>query len=116
MHSHRRHKDCGSKHKGWPPRRNTDSFGRQRTDLPGAPHMDSTQHQDLPPILMLNKFAKPVAEKVRMNTFRLFGLTAGIVALGLILLGIVSSRMLRLLQNLTWAAEGPDRENISLDW
>jgi hypothetical protein len=78
--------------------------------------MDSTQHQDLPPILMLNKFAKPVAEKVRMNTFRLFGLTAGIVALGLILLGIVSSRMLRLLQNLTWAAEGPDRENISLDW
>ena len=31
---------------------------------------------------MLNKFAGPVADKVRMNTLRLFGFTGGILALG----------------------------------
>lgn len=65
-------------------------------------------------ILMLNQFAKPVAEKVRMNTLRLFGLTAGIVALGLILFGVISSRMLRLLQNLTSAAEAVSRGNLEV--
>jgi len=33
-------------------------------------------------ILMLNKFARPVAEQVRSNSFRLFGLTAGILRRG----------------------------------
>lgn len=65
-------------------------------------------------ILMLNQFAKPVAEKVRMNTLRLFGLTAGILALGLILFGVVSSRMLRLLQNLTSAAEEVSHGNLEV--
>ena len=65
-------------------------------------------------ILMLNKFAEPVAEKVRMNTLRLFGLTAGILALGLILFGVVSSRMLRLLQNLTSAAEEVSHGNLEV--
>jgi len=65
-------------------------------------------------ILMLNQFAKPVAEKVRRNTMRLFGLTAGILALGLILFGVVSSRMLRLLQSLTSAAEEVSRGNLEV--
>ncbi len=65
-------------------------------------------------ILMLNKFAKPVAEKVRMNTLRLFGLTAGIVALGLFLFGIVSSRMLRLLRTLTSTAEEVSHGNLEV--
>jgi len=65
-------------------------------------------------ILMLNKFAEPVAEKVWMNTLRLFGLTAGILALGLILFGVVSSRMLRLLQDLTLAAEEVSHGNLEV--
>jgi len=65
-------------------------------------------------ILMLNKFARPVAEQVRSNSFRLFGLTAGILGLGLILFGIVSSRMLRVLQNLTWAAEEVSHGNLEV--
>jgi len=65
-------------------------------------------------ILMLNKFAEPVAEKVRMNTLQLFGLTAGILALGLILFGVVSSGLLRLLQNLTSAAEEVSRGNLEV--
>lgn len=65
-------------------------------------------------ILMLNKFAKPVAEQVRANTLRLFGLTAGILAMGLIGFGIMSSRMLGVLQNLTWAAEEVSRGNLDV--
>jgi len=65
-------------------------------------------------ILMLNKFAKPVADKVQMNTFRLFGFTAGILALGLILFGVASSRMLRLLRNLTSAAEDVSHGNLEV--
>ena len=65
-------------------------------------------------ILMLNKFARPVAEKVRMNSLRLFGLTAGILALGLILFGVASSRMLRLLRNLTSAAEEVSYGNLEV--
>ena len=65
-------------------------------------------------ILMLNKFARPVAEKVRMNSLRLFGLTAGILALGLILFGVASSRMLRLLRNLTSAAEEVSHGNLEV--
>ncbi|MFQ5852263.1 MAG: adenylate/guanylate cyclase domain-containing protein [Candidatus Binatia bacterium] len=65
-------------------------------------------------ILMLNKFAKPVAEKVRMNTLRLFGFTAGILVLGLILFGVASSRMLRLLRDLTSAAEEVSHGNLEV--
>ncbi len=65
-------------------------------------------------ILMLNKFAGPVAEKVRMNTLRLFGLTGGILALGLILFGVASSRMLRLLRHLTSAAGEVSRGNLEV--
>lgn len=65
-------------------------------------------------ILMLNKFAEPVAAQVRVNTFKLFGLTAGVLALGLFLFGLISSRMLRLLQNLTAAAEDVSRGNLEV--
>ncbi len=65
-------------------------------------------------ILMLNKFAEPVAAKVRTNTLRLFGFTTGILGLGLILFGIVSSRMLRLLQHLTSAAEEVSHGNLEV--
>lgn len=65
-------------------------------------------------ILMLNKFAEPVAEQVRSNTLRLFGLTAGILGMGLFLFGIVSSRMLRVLKNLTRAAEEVSHGNLEV--
>ncbi len=65
-------------------------------------------------ILMLNKFAGPVAEKVRMNTLRLFGLTGGILALGLILFGVASSHMLRLLRILTSAAVEVSHGNLEV--
>ncbi len=65
-------------------------------------------------ILMLNKFAEPVAERVWMNTLQLFGLTAGILALGLIFFGVLSSRMLRLLQDLTLAAEEVSHGNLEV--
>ncbi len=65
-------------------------------------------------ILMLNKFAGPVAEQVRMNTFKLFGLTGGILALGLILFGIASSHMLRMLRTLTSAAGEVSHGNLEV--
>lgn len=65
-------------------------------------------------ILMLNKFARPVAEQVQSNTLRLFGLTAGVLAIGLVLFAFVSSRMLRVLQNLTWAAEEVSHGNLDV--
>jgi class 3 adenylate cyclase len=65
-------------------------------------------------ILMLNKFAGPVAEKVRMNTLRLFGLTGGILTLGLILFGVASSHMLRLLRTLTSAAGEVSHGNLEV--
>ena len=55
-------------------------------------------------ILMLNKFANPVAAAVRMKTIRLFGLTVAVLAVGLALFGVLSQRMLRPLQGLTEAA------------
>ncbi len=65
-------------------------------------------------ILMLNKFARPVAEQVQANTVRLFGITAGILAMGLMIFGWLSSRMLRMLKNLTWAAEEVSRGNLGV--
>jgi class 3 adenylate cyclase len=55
-----------------------------------------------------------VAEKVRMNTLRLFGLTGGILALGLILFGVASSHMLRLLRTLTTAAGEVSHGNLEV--
>ncbi len=65
-------------------------------------------------ILMVNKFANPVAEKVRANTIRLFGFTAALLALGLLLFGFASSRMLRLLRSLTSASEEVSRGNLDV--
>lgn len=65
-------------------------------------------------ILMLNKFANPVAEQVRMNTIRLFGFTAALLALGLVLFGFASARMLRLLRSLTAAAAEVSRGNLDV--
>lgn len=55
-------------------------------------------------ILMLNKFADPVAAAVRAKTVRVVGLSAGLIVVGLALFGLVSARMLRPLRTLTAAA------------
>ena len=65
-------------------------------------------------ILMLNKVANPVAEQVATNTFKLLRFTIILVALGLILFWIISSRMLRLIRNLTSAAEEVSRGNLDV--
>jgi class 3 adenylate cyclase len=56
-------------------------------------------------ILMLNKFADPVAAAVRMKTMRVTGLSVGLFTVGLILFGLLSSRMLRPLRMLTRVAD-----------
>ena len=55
-------------------------------------------------ILMLNKFADPVAAAVRAKTTRVVGLSAGLIVIGLALFGLVSARMLRPLRTLTAVA------------
>ncbi len=65
-------------------------------------------------ILMLNKIANPVAEQVGSNTFKLLRFTIILIALGLILFWLVSSRMLRLLTKLTSAAEEVSRGNLEV--
>lgn len=55
-------------------------------------------------ILMLNKFANPVAAAVRGKTLRVVTLSAALVGAGLILFAFVSARMLRPLKQLTVAA------------
>jgi class 3 adenylate cyclase len=55
-------------------------------------------------ILMLNKFANPVAVAVRMKTMKVVALSVALLAGGLVLFAIVSSRMLRPLRHLTAAA------------
>jgi class 3 adenylate cyclase len=56
-------------------------------------------------ILMLNKFADPVAAAVRMKTMRVTGLSVGLVAAGLALFALLSARMLRPLRVLTGVAD-----------
>src|SRR5207302_10854028 len=56
-------------------------------------------------ILMLNKFADPVAAAVRMKTMRVTGLSVGLVAAGLVLFALLSARMLRPLRVLTGVAD-----------
>jgi class 3 adenylate cyclase len=55
-------------------------------------------------ILMLNKFADPVAAAVRMKTMRVTALSVGLFAIGLALFAVLSARMLRPLKTLTAAA------------
>lgn len=59
---------------------------------------------DVVAILMLNKFANPVAAAVRMKTARLVALSGGLIVAGLVLFGFVSSRMLRPLKRLAAVA------------
>ena len=56
-------------------------------------------------ILMLNKFADPVAAAVRMKTMRVTGLSVGLFAIGLVLFAVLSGRMLRPLRTLTAVAD-----------
>ena len=55
-------------------------------------------------ILMLNKFADPVADAVRMKTMRVTALSVGLFSVGLVLFAVLSGRMLRPLKVLTRAA------------
>ncbi|GIX47808.1 MAG: hypothetical protein KatS3mg131_2019 [Candidatus Tectimicrobiota bacterium] len=63
-------------------------------------------------ILMLNKFANPVAAAVRAKTLKVVGLTAAIVAVGLALFGLLSARLLRPLRALTAAAGAVARGDL----
>ncbi len=65
-------------------------------------------------ILMLNKFANPVAAAVRAKTLRLMLHTIGIVVVGLTLFGYASARMLRPLKNLTTAAGDVAQGNLDV--
>ncbi|MCZ6876263.1 MAG: adenylate/guanylate cyclase domain-containing protein, partial [bacterium] len=65
-------------------------------------------------ILMLNKFANPVAAAVQAKTFKVFGLTVVIVAVGLVLFGYASARMLRPLKNLTGSAGEVAQGNLDI--
>ncbi len=63
-------------------------------------------------ILMLNKFANPVAAAVRAKTLKVVGLTVGILLVGLVLFGSISARMLRPLRALTTAAGAVARGDL----
>lgn len=65
-------------------------------------------------ILMLNKFANPVAAAVRAKTIRVMTLSGGLLAAGLVLFAFVSSRMLRPLRLLTAAAGHVADGNLSI--
>ncbi len=65
-------------------------------------------------ILMLNKFANPVAAAVRTKTLRVVGLTGVILLVGLVLFGYISARMLRPLKNLTAAAGDVAQGNLEI--
>lgn len=65
-------------------------------------------------ILMLNKFANPVAAAVRAKTIRVFALSVGLLAVGLALFGFITSRMLRPLKLLTAAATEISQGNLEV--
>ncbi|MBT3435465.1 MAG: adenylate/guanylate cyclase domain-containing protein [Nitrospinaceae bacterium] len=65
-------------------------------------------------ILMINKFANPVAKAVIEKTTRLVILTIGILIIGLGLFGGLSARMLRLLGTLTQAADEVSAGNLDV--
>lgn len=63
-----------------------------------------TQNGHVIAILMLNKFANPVAAAVRAKTAKVVALSVALLAAGLMLFAVVSSRLLRPLKELTAAA------------
>ena len=65
-------------------------------------------------ILTLNKNANPVVDQVKSNLFKLLRFTIILIALGLILFWVASTRMLRLLRNLTSAAEEVSQGNLDV--
>jgi class 3 adenylate cyclase len=65
-------------------------------------------------ILMLHKFADPVANAVRMRTMRVSALSIGLVAVGLALFAALSARMLRPLKTLTRAAGEVAQGNLDV--
>jgi class 3 adenylate cyclase len=65
-------------------------------------------------ILMLNKFADPVAAAVRMRTMRVTALSVGLFAIGLALFAVLSARMLRPLKTLTRAAGEVAKGNLDV--
>ena len=77
-------------------------------------NMPLKQHDAVAAILMLNQFANPVADAVRMKTMRVVMLSAGLVAAGLVLFGFVSARMLKPLRTLTVAAGQVSEGNLDV--
>jgi class 3 adenylate cyclase len=65
-------------------------------------------------ILMLNKFADPVADAVRMKTMRVTALSVGLFGVGLALFALLSARMLQPLKTLTAAAGEVARGNLDV--
>ena len=65
-------------------------------------------------ILMLNKFANPVAEAVGAKTLKVIGLTVGLLVVGLGLFGYASARMLCPLKNLTTAVSEVAQGHLDL--
>jgi class 3 adenylate cyclase len=65
-------------------------------------------------ILMLNKFADPVAAAVRMKTMRVTALSVGLFAIGLALFALLSMRMLQPLKTLTTAAGQVAQGNLDV--
>jgi class 3 adenylate cyclase len=65
-------------------------------------------------ILMLNKFADPVAAAVRMKTMRVTALSVGLFAIGLALFALLSTRMLQPLKTLTTAAGEVAQGNLDV--
>ena len=85
-------------------------------DLPQFVQVNApvTLGSDVIAILMLNKYATPVADAVRAKTIQVIGLTLGIIVAGLGLFGFVSLRMLRPLKNLTAAAGEVAQGNLDV--
>ncbi|RMF85270.1 MAG: adenylate/guanylate cyclase domain-containing protein, partial [Nitrospinota bacterium] len=65
-------------------------------------------------ILMLNKFANPLAAAVRAKTLKVVTLSVSALIIGLTLFGFISARMLRPLQALTLAANAVAQGNLDL--
>ena len=65
-------------------------------------------------ILMLNKFADPVADAVRMKTMRVTALSVGLFVVGLALFALLSARMLQPLKSLTAAAGEVAQGNLDV--
>ena len=65
-------------------------------------------------ILMLNKFADPVAAAVRMKTMRVTALSVGLFTIGLALFAFLSARMLQPLKTLTAAAGQVAQGNLDV--